>query len=224
MAVLASDIVSAARIVLQDADAVRWSNTELLGYLNEGQAAIVVLKPTAYVKVVPHQLVAGTRQPLPADGEQLIDVPRNMGTNGTTPGRVIRITERAQLDAADPAWHTATADNVVVNYTYELNDPKHFMVYPPQPTSGRGQVELVYGAVPPAAALGEAIALADSYRGALLDYVLSRAYAKDSEHTAASGKPLAHRNAFIAAVTGKVAGENATNPNRTAPASPGASN
>ncbi len=220
MAVLASTIVASARTLLQDASGVRWTDAELLGYLNEGQGAVVVLKPTAYVKVAVVELVAGTRQQIPDDGEQLIDVTRNLGTNGTTPGRAIRIVDRGLMDAADINWHAADPSAETRNYMYELTAPKYYMVSPPQPASARGHVEIVYGAIPPAVALDGNIALADSYRGALLDYVLSRALQKETEVTAGTNKPLMHRTAFISSVTGKALGEVATNPNATAPAAP----
>lgn len=220
MAVTVASVIADARQILQDASSVRWTDAELIGYINDGQLATAVLKPTAFVKVSAVRLAAGTRQALPADGIQLLDIPRNMGAAGNTPGRVVTITGREELDAANPRWHATAPAVDVRHYMYDLEDPKHYMVYPPQPASSQGYVELVYGAVPPAAVSGGNLTIGDEYKAAIVDYVLSRAFSKDSEYTAGSNKHTLHRQAFIAAVTGKWQAEAATNPNRTAPAAP----
>lgn len=214
-----SSVISKAQTILQDTTGVRWPETELLGWLNDGQREIVLFKPNAFVKNVAVQLAAGTKQDLPADGVQLIDVPRNMGTNGTTPGRAIRIAMREILDAQLPNWHAATASATVVHYMYNMLDPKRFYVYPPQPASNRGYVELVYGAAPTEATLGSTITLDDIYQTVLLDYILYRAYSKDTEYAADQNRAAAHQNAYLAALTGKAKVEG-VNPNTTAPANP----
>lgn len=216
--ILASSIVAKAGIALNDIAAVRWTTAELLGYLNEGQRAILTYKSNAYVVTRSVQLVAGTRQALPADGVQLFDVVRNMGAGGAVPGRAIRITKREMLDAQVPNWHSSTPSNVVRHYTYEEASPRIFYVYPPQPSVTPGYVEMVFGAMPPAVAANDPIAVDDIFEMPLLDFVLYRAWMKDSEFGADSSRSSAYLQAFINALTGKAKNESGASPNNTAPA------
>lgn len=218
--VTVSSVISKVQTILQDTTGIRWPDTELLGWLNDGQREIVLYKPNAFVKNTSIKLIAGTKQTLPADGVQLIDVVRNMGTSGSTPGRAIRITMREILDSQVPNWHADSSSEVVKHYMYSALDPKTFYVYPPQPTATQGYAELIYGAAPTDAVLGGVITLDDIYQTILLDYSLYRAYSKDTEFAADQGRAAAHQNAYIAALTGKAKVEGGFNPNATAPANP----
>ena len=225
MATATSVILTRATTLLQDPTFVRWPLLELFNYISDGQKEACIHKPNAYVKALAVQLVAGTRQALPADGLVLIDVVRNMGADGTTVGNAIRNVAREILDSNTPAWHKATASGVVKHYTFDPKAPKVYYVYPPQPNASMHYAELIYGAVPAdlvapgsTAAIsdfaGTMITLDDIYAGPLLDYVMFRALSKESEY---ANKGLAEKYfaLFVARVTGKTQGETATDP--TAP-------
>ena len=158
---------------------------------------------------------------MPADGIQLIDVPRNLGVNGNTPGRVIRIAMREVLDAQAPDWHTLPPSAVTKHYMYSPLDPKHFYVYPP--ATGTASVEIIYSATPAKLAqLANTISIDDIYANVLVDYILYRAYSKDSEYVANPARASAHQGAYVGALTGKTQSEVVVNPNTSAPASPNA--
>jgi len=218
--VTVASVISKVQTILQDATGIRWPDAELLGWVNDGQREIVLYKPNAFVKNTAVKLTTGTKQTLPADGVQLIDVVRNMGVSGGTPGRAIRITMREILDSQVPNWHAATADVEVKHYMYTVLDPKTFYVYPPQPAVDQNYVELIYGAAPTDCVVGGTITLDDIYQTILLDYCLYRAYSKDTEFAADQNRATAHQNAYIAALTGKAKVEAGVNPNMTAPANP----
>jgi len=219
--IVASVVIEKAQTILQDATGVRWPVvSELLGWLNDGQREVALYKPNSYVKNISHKLVAGTKQAVPGDCVQLIDVVRNMGVSGNTPGRAVRIVMREILDAQVPNWHMATASTEAKHYTYSLLDPWNFYIYPPQPTTGQGWVEIIYGASPESATLNGAITIDDIYQNVLVDYILYRAYSKDSEYTADQNRAAIHQNAYIAALTGKAKMEASANPNASAPANP----
>lgn len=216
----ASTVINKAQMILQDASGVRWpASGELLGWLNDGQREVVIYKPNASVKNAAVRLVEGTKQTLPADGVQLIDIARNLGSNGSTPGRAIRIAMREMLDAANPDWHTSPASATVKHFMYSALDPKSFYVYPPQPASP-SYVELIFAAAPADATINGAITIDDIYANVLVDYILFRAFSKDGEFAADSGRAAYHQQAYLATLTGKVRGEVAANPNATAPANP----
>lgn len=214
-------ILDKVQIILQDTTGIRWpSDTELLGWFNDGQREVMIFKPNSYVKNVPLKLTGGTRQQLPDDGVQLIDITRNMGTAGNQPGRAIRIATREILDAQVPNWHCDNPATTVKHYMYNVLDPKTFYVYPPQPAAGQGYVEIVYGATPPDATINGNMSIDDIYQNVLIDYVLYRAYSKDTEYAADANRAAAHQSAYLAALTGKAKVEAGANPNVSAPANP----
>ncbi|CAB4122911.1 hypothetical protein UFOVP33_72 [uncultured Caudovirales phage] len=212
-----ASILTKAAKLLQDTTGVRWDNTELLGWLNSGQRETMIYKPNSNVKALAWKLAAGTRQSLPADAVQLIDVVRNMGTDGNTPGRAIRQTERETLDASFPNWHATSPNAVIKHFMFNPLDPKNFYVYPPQPAANQGYAEVLYGAVPANATSDGSITVDDIYETVLLDYILYRAFSKDSEY-ADQTKADKYQTSFITALTGKARVEAGANPNVTAPA------
>lgn len=218
--ITAASIITKAQIVLQDTAGERWSDTELLDWLNDGQREVVLYKPNSCVKNIAVKLAEGTKQSLPPDAVQLMDVPRNMGVNGSTPGRAIRIAMRETLDSQAPNWHFSTPSPAVKHFMYSMLDPKTFYVYPPQPASNQGYVELIYGASPGDATLSSVISLDDIYQSILLDYTLFRAYLKDTEFAADPGRAGTHQAAYMSALSGKAKVEIGVNPNSTAPANP----
>lgn len=215
-----ASVINKVQTILQDTTGIRWPDAELLGWINDGQREIVLYKPNAFVKNTAIKLTAGTKQSLPPDGVQLIDVVRNMGTAGATPGRAIRITMREILDSQVPGWHTGVGDLEVKHFVYSMLDPKTFYVYPPQPAASQNYVEIVYGAAPTECALGGTITLDDIYQTILVDYSLYRAYSKDTEFAADQNRAKAHQDAYLTALTGKAKVEVGVNPNTTAPANP----
>lgn len=216
--IIASSVIGKAQIVLQDITGTRWpSDTELLGWLNDGQREVIVYKPNACVKNVATRLVTGTRQSVPADCVQLIDIPRNMGTSGNTPGRAIRLAMRDVMDAQVPNWHAATPRAEVRHFMFSALDPKSFWVYPPQPADTQGYVDVVYGGLPADATINGPIQVDDVYQNVLVDYILYRAFSKDTE-AAEFNRAATHQNAYLSALTGKTKVEAGVNPNTTAPA------
>lgn len=217
--VLASVIITRAAIALSDSDSVRWLRADLLDYLNAGQRALVILKPTAYLLHTSAALVAGTRQTLPVsdngtalDPIQLIEALRN------TAGRAVRLVERELLDALNPDWHSGVQAKIVQNYCYTELDPKTYLVYPPN--DGTGCLDLTISATPPpVTSEGNPITLDDIWQGALLDYCLFRAFSRDAEYAADPARAGAHYANFAAAVGGKAAAESAASPTRIAHAS-----
>lgn len=208
-----ASIISRASILLQDVANIRWPQLELLDWLNDGQREVALYKPNACVRNTDVVLAPGTKQYLPADGNSLVDMPRN------TNGAAIRITARGVLDAQVPDWHLAAkASAKVAHYCYSELDPKTFYVYPPSP--GGNSVELIYNASPANTALAGVISIDDIYASALVDYVMYRAYSKDSEYAASGQTASNHYQAFISAIRGKASAKAATDPSTRNPGIP----
>ncbi len=176
---LASDIINRARIVLNDADAVRWLDAELINWINDGQRVIALVRPDASVSNTTLTLSAGSKQSLPSDGLRLLDVVRNINADSSG-GRVVRHVDRDILDTQNPSWHSDSGSLVIKNFVYDNRDPKNFYVYPPALSTSK--IEVLYSKDPTNASTpASTLTIPDIYADPLLNYVLHRAYSKDAE-------------------------------------------
>lgn len=178
MALLVDDLLERASRLLNDESRVRWSSSELIEWINDGLYAICAFHPAAYSDEVTVSMVAGARQALPAGATRLISVERNSSDSSA-----ITPCDRAALDAAMPDWRSsAYANAVVVHFMYDSTaHPTEFLVYPPQPVGTTATVQAVVAQNPPAATAAATLALEEKYREPLLNYVLARAFSKDTE-------------------------------------------
>ena len=207
-------IVTDAVLALKDPPATRWSRAELLSYLNAGQTELVTIKPEASAANTVMKLAPGvTKQATPPAAITLLDVTRNMGADGTVPGRAITIVSKHMLDSVTPTWGSDASAGYVMHFTYDPRNPKVFYIYKKAPATDL-YVELIYSTIPAAAADTDTgfIGVDDIYANALLDYVLYRAYAKDAETKNAS-LSIAHYQAFASSLGVKVTNDSSRNPN-----------
>lgn len=213
--ILASSLVSRSGTLIQDKTKIRWPEAELLDWLNDGQREVVLLKPEACVTNGPVLLQAGkTKQTLPATGIILLDLVRNMGAAGSTPGQAITICSREVLDQVIPEWHSVANDlGYIQHYTFDPRDPKTYYTYPKAPATS-WYVDLVFSSAPANATEGSVISIDDIYSNALLDYMLYRCYSKDATFAQNATLAAAHYQLFLNSLGGKGAVESATNPNK----------
>lgn len=189
MAVLASSILTRVRTQLVDNGSTqRWTDTELLSWLSDGQRHVVSAVPWASPKVATVSLAAGTRQAVPSDGWKLITVYRNLTAVGVA-GLSCLYVPRTVLDTQYATWHTTTnTSSAVTHWTYDENDPQAFYVFPRN--DGTGSVEVNYSVMPTdVASTSSNITIRDIFQTALFDYVMFRAHSKDSDY--AAGQQLA---------------------------------
>lgn len=214
--VTVNSLIEKASRIIQDQSNIRWPQAEWLADLNDAQREVVLYKPQASVKNVSVALTAGqTKQTLPPDAIQLIEVVRNMGSNGTTPGSSIRITSREVLDAQVPEWHSAAnLAGTIKHYTFDARDPKTYYVYPKAPSTA-WHVDIVYSAAPTDCVLGGTIQIDDIYANALLNLMLYRAYSKDAEYAQNAQLAAAYYQSALASLGVKGQNEVSQNPNNT---------
>ena len=175
MTIQAATVLDSAATTLLDVAHRTWPADELLDYLNEGMRATAVARPTDfYVVENAVTLAVGVIQNVPADGITLIDIPRNTG------GRVITQVDKGLLDEADRFWPAATKETVVEHFTFDPRNPRRFVAFPPN--DGTGIVDMVYGAFPPQVMYPEEdLPVIDSYQSPLINFVLAKAYSKNSK-------------------------------------------
>lgn len=201
MSITAQSIIQRCVDALQDPTSIRWPVAELVRYLNDGQREVVLHRPDAMRKSAAVALVAGTRQTIPSDGLKLIDIVRNTG--GTK--RAVRQVNREILDAQTPGWHGLTGSTEILHFLFDARDPTAFYVYPPASSSG-ASVEALYTSAPadvsepPPGSLYTAvtgnISVPDIYGNVLHDYIMFRAYSKDSEYAGNAARAQAYYALF----------------------------
>lgn len=223
MTIAASSLVRRATDIIMDNTSVRWPVAELVRYLNDAQREVILVRPDAINKTATATLAAGTRQSLDAMAltpapSKLIEITRNIAA--TSAQKAVRLVPRQILDAQIPGWHAIPGTVNILHYMFDARDPKTFYVYPPALDSA--QLEIMYSAVPTDIAepadgalhgdvVGE-ITLPDIYANALLDYILYRAYSKDSEFAGNAARAQSHYAAFTASLVAEIQATMAVQP------------
>lgn len=228
MAFTAKDIMLRVQLVLNDAGAVRWTLPELRLWLNDGLREIVTAKPNANAKTVELPLQKGTYQVLPDTYVALMQITRNLTSVDASvnkrAGRAITTIQRATLDAIMPGWQ----DPAVLPYAAQVvhvidnqMDPRTFFVAPGN--DGTGTVEAIVSELP--ADIAEPInpllidsytatvPLHDIYRTVLTDYVLYKAFSKETDVATASQRAVGHLTRFNDALGVKMSKEAELNVN-----------
>lgn len=211
----ASSVIQQASDILKDATNVRWTVGELVRWLNAGQLALATARPDVMATYGTITLVAGVRQSIPTTAFRLLDVV----CNTAAPKAAVRKVDRQLLDLPEPNWRSRTPATAISHFYFEPRDPRAFYVYPP--ANAGVQVDALYATYPtpiaqPASgdytAVTGDLSVADIYASALLDYVLFRAFSKDSETTANAARAAAHLQAFTAVLGADTTAAEATAP------------
>jgi len=196
----ASEIVDRAAIQLYDEGNESWTAPELLDALNEALGALFELRPEQFRVSEVRELVAGTRQTLPA-GERFVQVVRAIAADGS-PGRATTPFDPAALNAVAPDWHQGAAGAVRQFAPGLLQE--EFWVRPPAAAGDKAEVESQRP--PQALGFSDALPVSGEFHQALLDYVLYRAYGKDIEAAGQDGRAVAHFTAFREGAGGRATG------------------
>jgi hypothetical protein len=242
--ILAKDVLHRVSVQLTDVpnsagQFVRYTELELVEWLNDGQRVIAKYLPQACSRVDAIKLAVGTRQSiekiLAANikngdgtasvnqyGKSVLDVIRNMGSDGVTAGRAVRVVERETLDAASPKWHTEVGTEVL-EYTFDPRTPKYFFVYPGV-SAAPLWLEIAYLANPvdvPYVAdsmrLGGAstvlISIDDQYVDDLVNYIVARGHFKEAEVAGNAQLASGYINLFVSGINAQATALTGVNPN-----------
>lgn len=198
-----SAVLQRAQVILQDVLGTRWDEPELLNWFSDGRREIATVRPTEFSKRVVVPLARGALQAVPAEAFQLIRVDCNVSSGSERLiGRVVTPVERRILDAMEPSWQDGKRvpyTAVARHYAYDLNEPMAFYVYPGN--NGTGAVDAVVAVLPAdAASAAEPLGVRAVFANALLDYVLYRAFSKDSDHATNAARAKEHYANFAALV------------------------
>lgn len=203
MALIAGSLFYACSIELNDLDYVRWTKENLAEYLTDAIAVMSALKPTLFTVFEPLRLAPGKRQTVPAAYTELIDVLYNLLPDGTEgePINAGSFTAARALgrSACTPAYGVGY---VVRSYTVHPENDTFYSVDPPAPTVNPMPAVMALVRLAPNVIVAEtdAVVMAnttpETYRSALLEWMLYRAFARDSESSDSFQKSQAHYKAF----------------------------
>lgn len=214
MALLASDIIYRLGELLNDPVHASHPEPELLAWIGDGQREICNARPDASATVAAVPLAPGIKQSLPSGAIRLLDVTRNLGTNGNTPGAAVRLADLDAQRAWNPNWATATAATAISNYFYDERDPLTWWCDPPVHATTAVYAEIKYTRLVTApTATTDALGVGDYYANALIDYCLFRACQKDAERR---GEAAGYYNSFAQAIGLKTLADRAVSPGRSA--------
>lgn len=169
-------IIVEVRKLLQDVSTpYRYSDTDLLGFVNQSLKRMSVLRPDLFGEIVTIPTTANTAiQSLPTDALRLIDIFQVQG------GSVITEVDRETMSRCNPSWMTE-ASGTPVNFMRHVKNPERFFLYP------RPSADIVligeYAKTPPDYTLNETITSpSDSFMPAIVDATVFLAESIDDEH------------------------------------------
>lgn len=203
----AANILTRVNNILQNTGNIRWSSSEQLEYLSDGQREIAMIRPSATATHANIQLATGTEQSIPADGLRLFSVNRNMASTdlNAAGARAISKVNLDVINSEEPSWHDPTVTGraahgtIVKHYMFDDRDPRKFFVYPG--VSGNAYVEVVYSKNPTTlTATLDTIQVDDMFVNALINFVLYRSYLKEGEFAANFQRAGSHYQLFTQAL------------------------
>jgi hypothetical protein len=203
MALVAGSLFRACAIELNDLEYVRWTKDDLAEYLTDAIAVMASLKPTLFTVFEPLRLGIGAVQTVPGEFTELVDILFNLhqdGTHGEPVNRgsftAARALGRSSCAPADGAGY------VVRSYTVHPENDTFFIVDPPVPAVNPLPIvwALVQRAPNVIMAETDGVVMAnttpETYRSTLLEWMLYRAFARDTESSDSFNRSQAHYKAF----------------------------
>lgn len=198
---LVSDIVSEARGYLQDTDAggYRFSDADLLLYLNDAIKLMTDVRPELFTEIVTFSCVAGTQQQLGTTvgavaSSGLFEVIAN------DKGEALREMDMSVLDRFRPGWANDTYGSAQ-NWARQNGSKYIFYVYPGA-TAGLG-ITLSHVSIPVYTLLGNTIdGRLLPYTSAIAEYMAGAVLMRDQEGSSPNDS-LTFKNSFVAKIGAK---------------------
>jgi len=198
-------VIDLAAEQLIDAGHNEWTVQKLVGWGNMGSRQIVSFVPKANAVVGPFKLAAGARQVLDPSGIMVIGATRNLGTDGKTPGNVVNETTVALLSQFSPGWAQETAAATIKDFAPDPANQAMFWVSPP--SDGTTFIELTRSEVPTPIVWDSGGAwetaragVSNEYVNTLLDYILFRAFGKDTDLPGNTERSKSHLSNYLNAL------------------------
>lgn len=177
------DLIERAANALFDPQYASWKSDELLGYLDEGLQTVAGLVPEEFRVSRDRPLDAGARQEAPEGALSPVVVEWGYDYD-SNPVAVVPFDLTSMNQ--DPSWMQEDA-GPVRQWASDPVDPYAFWVYPPQGSSPL-TARLSYALRPNTLSeFDQEVPLREAHHGALVDYVLYRAYSKNTQYAGQTG-------------------------------------
>lgn len=171
-----SDVIVEARKLLQDTQSpYRYSDADLVGYVNQTLKRMAVFRPTLFTNITSVPLTGNTViQDLPSDAHRLVQIFYIDNYNS------VNEVEREILERAYPQWVSDPA-GIPFNFIRHPRNATKFFLYPRPIANLTATVE--YVVEPATYSLNDTILyLKDTYLGVVVDGVVFLASSIDDEH------------------------------------------
>lgn len=186
--------IDTARSVLNDPNAVTYTEVDLLQYANDALDAILPIAPQYFYECGDLTCTADSSAQTVTfgDAHSLVSVDRVQNGNAVLPA------SKAELDRYDTSWMTTTS-GPAVNWLPRADSPVRFYLYPPAPA---GQIlEVTYVRIPSEYTATADTELPETLAAAIADYIVAMAMSRDDEHINAN-----RAQAFLASFAARVKG------------------
>lgn len=185
-----SAILADAAHKLVDEGMVTYTQAHLLGALNNACRVIASVRLDACVATETVALQAGTRQQIPAGGQQFLSATRNMDSTGR-PGTAIQKKTVIDKNRINPGWHTEPEEDEVLEVMPDEDDPVVFWVYPPVKTGTRVQIK--FAKLPDSVEAADPFPLLDKYAAPAKHWVLFEMFSRDTNSAGHPAKAESHK-------------------------------
>jgi hypothetical protein len=177
----AQKIITDIATILNDTGGITYTTNQIINAINDAQRLVCIHKPDACTSTSNFSITPATaKQTLPATVNRLLRVTRNMGANGSTPGKAVRsITSIDELSNMDANW-PITAGSSVSDYAYDDAVPGVFWIYPVPASTHFLEIQTANIPVDITIAT-DPIAINDIYAPVLTSWALYRIWSRDSE-------------------------------------------
>lgn len=153
-----------------------------LDWLNDAQRTVVLVRPDANALTTNLTLAAGVKQSLPTGYTRIIGVTRNMGADGSTPGKAVHLATHEDKSAVNEDWYSAANASPVRELVYDdKKDPLTFWVSPPAVASWKIEAILARDPLDVTDPDNGDIALIDTYAAPMQQWMLFRSYAMGTQ-------------------------------------------
>lgn len=182
---LASVPVSQVAEILQDTLKTSFTSAQLVAWWNDAQRVIAIARPDLVVVTEPFLLGKSTvRQVAPSGTNKIIDITKNLGIDGGTHGKAIRLIDRASLDEYDDRWTIGNGATIIKEWAYDERNPRVFYVYPKPNATTDVYVELIRSSTPvDCVDENSEINVPNICVPAGVSWMLYRCFSRDSEET-----------------------------------------
>lgn len=184
-----ADVIVEVRKLIQDTlTPYRYSDTDLLGYVNQVIKRVALFRPDLFGTITTISTVADTPiQTLPTDAIRLIDIFQVVG------GDAVTEVDRETLSRTLPGW-MAEASGTPVNFMRHVKNPEQYFLYP-KPASGV-QLLAEYAKAPATYTISQTISeLSNAYLPLVVDGTVWLAESIDNEY-ANNGRAALFQKSF----------------------------